>query len=128
MTRATGTFDVKLQPVDNYEPAIGRMSLDKTFAGDLQGSSRGEMLAHRTAVQGSAAYCAMELITGTLHGKSGTFVFAHRGIMDRGTPSLVATIVPDSGTGELTGLSGSFKLINEGKDHSYELEYSLPQG
>ena len=126
MPRATGTFDVKLAPIDNYEAAIGRMSIDKTFAGDLVGVSKGEMLAHMTSTKGSAGYVAMERVSGTLAGRSGTFVFQHTGSMNRGAQSLSVTVVPDSGTEELTGLSGSFQIIIEGKDHSYDFEYSLP--
>lgn len=129
-TRATGTFEVKLAPQAPDSAAageaIGRMILDKQFHGDLEGTSLGQMLAAMTRVAGSAGYVAIEQVRGTLHGKSGTFVLQHSGTMTRGTPHLVVTVVPDSGTGDLTGLSGTMRIIVEGKQHSYELDYSLP--
>ncbi|HEY0555574.1 MAG TPA: DUF3224 domain-containing protein, partial [Thermoanaerobaculia bacterium] len=104
-SRASGPFDVKVTPqapdADAGEAPIGRMILDKQFHGDLEAVSKGQMLAAGTEVQGSAGYVAMERVTGTLHGRSGTFVLQHTGIMNRGTPSLTITVVPDSGTGEL---------------------------
>ncbi len=126
MPRATGTFEVKLAPVENYETSVGRLSIDKTFSGDLTGTSKGEMLAHSTSVKGSAGYVAMERVTGSIQGRSGSFIFQHTGSMNRGMPSLSVHVVPDSGTEELTGLSGTFNIIIEGKAHSYEFEYSLP--
>jgi hypothetical protein len=128
-TRATGTFDVKLTPQapdsSAAGDAIGRMILDKQFSGDLEAGSQGQMLAAMTAVAGSAGYVAIEQVRGTLHGKSGTFVLQHSGTMTRGVPQLVVTVVPDSGTGELAGLSGTMRIIIEGKQHSYEFDYSL---
>lgn len=124
-TRATGTFEVQLAPQETAA-AIGRMSIDKRFHGDLQGTSRGEMLATRSAVEGSAGYVAMEQVTGTLHGRTGTFYLQHSGTMDRGAPRLSVTVVPDSGTGELTGLTGSMNIIIEGGAHAYEFDYTLP--
>ena len=106
---AKGRFDVKLAPMaaDHASgEAIGRMTIDKQFHGDLAATSRGQMLAHRTDVQGSAGYVAMEIVTGTLHGRVGGFVLQHSGTMDRGQALLVLTVVPDSGTGDLTGLAG----------------------
>jgi hypothetical protein len=127
---ASGPFDVKVTPMPPEEatgaPAIGRMSIDKRFHGDLDATSKGEMIASQGHVTGSAGYVAMEIVTGALHGRSGTFVLQHTGVMDRGTPSLVITVVPDSGTGELTGLAGTMKIIIEGKAHSYEFDYTLP--
>jgi hypothetical protein len=103
------------------------MTIDKRFHGDLEAVSRGQMLATTTAVQGSAGYVAMEQVSGTLHGRTGTFVLQHTGTMTRGVPQLSVTVVPDSGTGELVGLSGRMEIkIAEGGKHSYELEYSLP--
>jgi hypothetical protein len=110
-----------------HSPALGRMTIDKEIHGDLEATTQGEMLSAMTAVKGSAGYVAMELVTGTLNGKKGTFVLQHYAFMDRGTPDLKVVVVPDSGTDELTGLSGSFKIIVEGKAHSYEFEYSLPE-
>ncbi|HEX8320975.1 DUF3224 domain-containing protein [Longimicrobium sp.] len=126
-THAAGTFEVKLAPqaVTFEESGLGRLSIDKVFQGDLQATSKGEMLAHRTAVQGSAGYVAMERVDGTLNGRAGTFVLQHSGTMNRGVQQLALTVVPDSATGELEGLSGSMKIIIEGGQHSYEFEYEL---
>ncbi|PYT10028.1 MAG: DUF3224 domain-containing protein [Acidobacteria bacterium] len=105
----------------------GRMLLDKRFEGDLVGTGKGEMLTALTSVKGSAGYVAIERVAGTLHGRSGAFVFQHSGSMNRGAQQLSITVVPDSGTGALVGISGTFKLnIVDGK-HFYEFEYSLPQ-
>jgi len=104
---------------------LGRMALDKHYHGDLEASSKGQMLAARSSIPGSAGYVAMEIVTGALHGHTGTFVLQHSGTMDRGAPQLVINVVPDSGTGELTGLAGKMAIvIAEGK-HSYEFEYTL---
>jgi hypothetical protein len=124
-TRATGTFEVKLEPQETAA-AIGRMSIDKQFHGDLEATSRGEMLAAGTAVQGSAGYVALEQVTGTLHGRTGTFYLQHSGTMNRGAPQLSVTVVPDSGTGELEGLAGTMNIIIADGKHSYELDYTLP--
>ena len=128
--RATGTFDVKITPQASdlapEGPNLGRMSLDKQFHGDLTATAKGEMItAAGIAVKESAAYSAVERITGTLHGKKGSFALQHTGIMNRGTPSLAITVVPDSGTGELTGLTGRMEIIIEGKQHSYVLDYEI---
>lgn len=125
--RASGTFDVKLTPQTPADEAssLGRMSIDKQFHGDLEGTSKGEMLAAMTAVQGSAGYVAIERVTGTLKGRHGTFVLQHSGLMNRGTPQLTVTVVPDSGTDQLAGLTGTMKIdIADGK-HSYVFEYTL---
>jgi hypothetical protein len=127
--KATGTFEVKVAPLAS-DGAIdtggaARMSIDKQFSGDIAGTSKGQMLAVRTAVDGSAGYVAVETVTGALHGRTGTFVLQHSGTMNRGAQSLRITVVPDSGTGELAGLSGTFAIVIEGKKHSYEFEYTL---
>lgn len=124
-TRATGTFQVQLAPQETAAP-LGRLSIDKQFQGDLQGTSKGEMLAVQTGVQGSAGYVAMEVVTGTLAGRGGTFALQHSGTMDRGAPTLSVTVVPDSGTGELAGITGRMNIIIEGGKHSYEFDYTLP--
>jgi hypothetical protein len=124
-SRASGTFDVKMAPQTPQDDAIGRMSLDKQFHGDLEATSQGEMLAAMTAVQGSAGYVAMEKVTGKLNGKSGTFVLQHTGTMTRGTPTLSITVVPDSGTGELAGLTGTMTIDIASGKHSYTFEYTL---
>ncbi len=131
MTRtARGTFDVTMtpQPPDaagDTEP-VGRMSLDKRFYGDLDATSTGQMLAVHTDVDGSAGYVAMERVTGTLQGHSGAFALQHSGTMTRGTPHLVVTIVPDSGTGELVGLAGTLTIDLVDGQHVYALIYTLP--
>jgi hypothetical protein len=128
---ASGTFEVKMTPQapeDNVgDPTVGRMSLDKQFHGDLEGGSKGQMLAAGTDVKDSAGYVAMERVKGTLHGHKGTFALQHSGTMTRGTPHLSITVAPDSGTGELVGLAGKMTInIVDGK-HFYEFEYTLAQ-
>jgi hypothetical protein len=128
---ASGTFEVSLKPQSPSEElvgaSVGRMSLDKQFAGDLVAIGKGEMLTAITQTKGSAGYVAIERVTGTLHGRKGSFVFQHSGTMDRGAQQLSITVVPDSGTEELAGITGRFTLnIVDGK-HFYEFEYSLPQ-
>ena len=129
-TRASGTFEVKLTPQapDDDKPesaAVGRLVIDKQFHGDLEGTSKGQMLAVRTAVDGSAGYVAMEQVSGTLHGRTGSFALQHFGTMTRGTPGLKVSVVPDSGTGELVGLTGEMEILVGGGKHSYELRYEL---
>jgi hypothetical protein len=130
MTRiAKGTFDVQLTPqpaTPGHEASqVGRMAISKRFHGDLAGTSLGEMLAHRTEVAGSAGYVAMERVEATLAGREGIFVLMHTGEMNRGQPTLVVQVVPDSGTGGLTGLSGRLSIdIRDGR-HFYELAYEL---
>jgi hypothetical protein len=129
MAHARGTFEVKLTPQADGDAGAGlaRMTLDKRFHGDLEATSQGQMLSAGTAVQGSAGYVAMERVRGTLRGRSGTFVLQHHGLMDRGTPQLTITVVPDSGTDELTGLAGTMAIeIADGK-HSYDFEHTLPE-
>lgn len=128
---ATGTFEVSMKPQSVAEEAtgvsLGRMSLDKQFAGDLVAVGKGEMLTAVTKTKGSAGYVAIERVTGTLHGRKGSFVFQHSGTMNRGAQELSIAVVPDSGTEELTGIAGKFTInIADGK-HLYEFEYSLPQ-
>ena len=128
--RATGTFDVKITPQASdlapEGPNLGRMSIDKQYHGDLEATAKGEMItAAGIAVKESAAYSAVERVSGSLGGKKGTFALQHTGIMTRGTPSLNITVVPDSGTGELAGLTGKMDIIIEGKQHSYVFEYQL---
>ncbi|HZM86641.1 MAG TPA: DUF3224 domain-containing protein [Blastocatellia bacterium] len=126
---AKGTFDVKMAPQTDDkvgDPTVGRMALDKQFHGDLEGTSKGQMLAVSTDVPGSAGYVAMERVNGSLHGRNGTFALQHNGVMTRGEPELSITVVPDSGTGELSELAGNMTIdIVDGK-HFYELEYILP--
>ncbi len=121
---AQGTFDVKLTPVSEADAAVGRLVLAKTFNGDLEATSVGEMLAIRT-VEGSAGYVAMERVTGTLGGRRGSFALQHSGTMNRGNPALSVAVVPDSGTEELAGLSGSMTIETE-DGHRYAFRYLLP--
>ncbi len=127
--QAKGTFEVKVVPLPADEGTdtggFGRLSIDKTFTGGLSGNSKGQMVGAFTAVEGSAGYVALERVTGTLNGKRGAFVLQHSGTMRGGESSLAVTIIPDSGTDELTGLSGSMQIIVEGKNHSYVLDYML---
>ena len=126
---ANGPFDVKLTP-QPAEPDIdgdlGRMALDKTFHGDLEATSKGTMLSAMTGVKGSAGYVALERVTGTLHGRRGSFVLQHSGTMDRGAPALTISVVPDSGTDELVGLSGSMAIVIAQGKHNYGFDYELP--
>jgi hypothetical protein len=108
------------------DASIGRMSLDKQFHGDLEGTSKGQMLSAMGGVKGSAGYVAMEKVSGTLKGRSGSFVLQHSGTMNRGVPQLIVSVVPDSGTDQLTGLAGVLEIIIESGKHSYHFEYSLP--
>ena len=124
--RATGIFDVKLTPLPSEEQSLSRMSLDKLFQGDLQGSSKGEMLASGSPA-GSGGYVAIEKVGGTLHGRKGSFVLQHNAIMTRGTPQMNIIVVPDSGTEELAGLDGKFLINIANGKHSYEFEYTLPE-
>ena len=131
MMHANGTFDVKLAPqpaTPGLETAaLGRQIIDKRFHGDLEGTSQGEMLAVMSATSGSGAYVALERVTGTLGGKRGGFVLMHSATMTRGAPAMSVTVVPDSGTGELVGLSGTLVIrIDAGGGHAYAFDYRLP--
>jgi hypothetical protein len=127
-SHASGTFEVKLTPqTDGADATLGRMTLDKQLHGDLEGTSKGQMLTGMTEVKDSGAYVAIEKVTGTLKGRNGTFILQHTGTMNRGAQQLTITVVPDSGTGQLAGLTGTFNIkIAEGK-HSYDFEYTLPE-
>jgi hypothetical protein len=130
-SHANGKFEVKMIPQsagDNATGAtIGKFSLDKQFHGDLEGTSKGEMLAVSTAVEGSAGYVALEQVTGKLNGRTGTFALQHTGTMNRGAAQLSVTVVPDSGTGDLVGLAGKLEIkIADGK-HYYDFEYTLAE-
>jgi hypothetical protein len=127
-THAHGTFEVKMAPQTpeaGADASLGRMTIDKQFRGDLEGTSKGQMLTAGTSVKDSAGYVAIERVTGTLNGRSGSFSLQHTGTMDRGAPQLSITVVPDSGTGELAGLTGRMTItIADGK-HSYDFDYTL---
>jgi hypothetical protein len=129
--RAAGPFDVKVTPQKPDTQIaraanLGRLTIDKRFHGDLEGISKGEMLATQTDMPGSAGYVALERVTGKLHGRSGSFVLQHSATMQRGTPTSSITVVPDSGTGELRGLSGKMTITVAGDGaHSYEFDFKL---
>jgi hypothetical protein len=129
-THATGTFDVKLTPQPSEDKTddatLGRMTIEKQIHGDLEAASKGQMLTAGTPAKGSAGYVAIERVSGTLHGRTGTFILQHSGTMTRGALQLDITVVPDSGTGQLTDLTGKMDIqIADGK-HSYDFAYTLP--
>jgi len=128
--RARGTFEVRLTPQSlealAQEPTLGLLSIDKQFFGDLDAHSAGAMLSAGTAVDGSAGYVAIERVSGMLQGRSGSFVLQHNGTMNRGAPELTIAVVPDSGTDELAGLSGTMQILIEDGKHSYDFSYTLP--
>jgi hypothetical protein len=128
VNHASGPFDVKLTPLeDKTDASMSRMAIDKQFHGDLEATSRGQMFSAASGVKGSAGYVALEKVTGTLHGRSGSFILQHSGTLTRGAPQLSVTVVPDSGTDQLTGLAGkmTINVAADGK-HSYDFEYTLP--
>ena len=132
MKHARGTFEVKPTPLTNEDqvadPLMARMAINKTFHGDLEATSKGQMLTAGTVTKGSAVYVAVEKVTGTLRGRGGSFLLHHQGIMTRGVPQLSVAIVPDSGTDALKGISGTLAIrVADGK-HSYELDYSFEEG
>ena len=129
LMKAAGPFDVKMIPQDDKAvDGIARMLIDKQYHGDLEGTGKGQMLTGGISASKSGAYVAIEKFTGTLHGRSGSFVLHHTGIMTRGTPDLTILIAPDSGTGQLEGITGkmTINIAADGK-HSYDLEYTLPE-
>ena len=126
---AKGTFEVKATPQGTPDIADGttlaRLSIAKTFHGDLVGTSTVEMLSAMTSYKGSAGYVAIERVAGTLQGRIGSFVLQHSGTMTRGMPQLTVTVVPDSGSGALAGLAGTMTIdIVDGK-HFYTFDYTL---
>ena len=128
---ATGPFEVKLTP-QAAEPAIadpnlGRMTIEKQFHGALEGTSKGQMLTAGTSTKGSAGYVAIEKVTGTLNGRAGSFILQHTATMNRGVPQLSITVVPDSGTNQLVGLTGTMNIIIADGKHSYDFAYTLPE-
>ena len=128
-THATGTFEVKLNPQDDRsdDKSLGRMTIEKQWHGDLEGTSKGQMLTGGDVTKGSAGYVAIEKVSGALNGRKGTFILQHSATMTRGEGQLTITVVPDSGTDQLEGLTGKMMIkIADGK-HSYDFEYALPQ-
>jgi hypothetical protein len=128
MNHAAGPFDVKVTPQDDHtgDSAIGRLTIDKQYHGDLDGTGKGQMLTAGSPAKGSAGYVAMEHVTGKLRGQTGSFSLQHSGSMSSGTQELTVVIVPGSGTGELEGISGKMTITIAAGKHSYELEYTLP--
>ena len=128
--RARGPFEVTLTPQGSNEPAadvtLGRVVVEKEYHGELEASGAGEMLTAVTSLEGSAGYVAIERVSGTLRGRHGTFVLQHSGTMNRGAPELLISVVPDSGTGELRGLTGVMAIEITGPRHTYDFVYTLP--
>jgi len=131
--RAAGAFDVKVVPQKPDTQIaraanLGRLTIDKRFHGDLEGISKGEMLATQTEMPGSAGYVALERVTGNLNGRTGSFVLQHSATMARGKPTSSISVVPDSGTGELQGLTGKMTItVETDGGHSYEFDYKLEE-
>lgn len=130
-SHAAGPFEVKMAPQKPDNPVaeaanLGRMSLDKQYHGELEATAKGEMLAITPDAMGSGVYVALERVTGTLKGRRGSFVLHHTGIMTRGFPQLTIEVVPDSGTGQLTGIAGKMNVNIAGGKHTYDFEYTLP--
>jgi hypothetical protein len=123
--RAVGTFTTAFEPLSSDDEFLGRMRVRKTISGDLTGEGLAQMMSVRTETEGSAGYVALDLITGTLGGRKGSFVLQHSGLLARGEGTLTVQVVPDSGTAELTGLTGSFTIVNEAGVHSYTFDYDL---
>jgi hypothetical protein len=131
MPLAHGYFEVTLTPqaaeAHLADTLLGRMHITKQFYGELSGTARGQMLTAQTSVGASAGYVAVEQVEATLAGRSGTFVLHHSGILDRGAQHLHIQVVPDSGTGELTGITGTLSIeITEDGTHNYTLDYVMP--
>jgi hypothetical protein len=127
---ASGSFDVKGSPLPSDDAtggaAIGRNALDKQFHGDLDAISKGLMLSAGDPKSGTAGYVAIEHVTGTLHGRSGSFALQHFGTMSGGKYDLKVIVVPGSATGDLAGLEGTMTIVIAGGKHSYEFDYTLP--
>jgi len=130
MPRATGPFEVSLKPlpVENQPgdgTSLGRMSIEKQYHGELEGTGTGQMLTGGTAIRTSAGYVAIEQVTGSLKGRKGSFILQHTGTMNRGVPSLAIMVVPDSGSEQLEGINGTMSIKIEAGKHSYQLDYTL---
>ncbi len=126
----SGTFEPGVKPLPpdfSVAPSLGRMTINKQLHGGIEGTSIGQMLTAMSDTKGSAGYVAVEVVTGKVDGHAGSFSLIHTGIMDRGKPTLTVTVVPDSGTGELVGLTGTFTITiaADGK-HTYDFDYTLP--
>jgi hypothetical protein len=125
---AQGTFTVKVQPlVPAPAEGLGRFSINKEIHGDLEATTKGEMFSAGDPRQGMAGYVAIEVVTGTLAGKKGSFALQHMATMDANGPKMTVIVTPGSGTDELKGIAGTFTIHIENGKHSYELEYTLPE-
>ena len=122
--KATGSFDITLEPQAGESYPVGRMQIDKTYTGDLVGTGTGQMISKRTEA-GDAVYSAIEEFEGSIQGKSGGCTFFHIGRMSTAEQTLDITIVSGSGTGELVGIEGLLSISQEQGSHHYELEYTL---
>jgi len=126
---ASGTFEVKVTPVAGSDKGVAsaRMSLAKTFSGELTGTSNGEMWATETGVEGSGGYVAIEKVVATLNGRSGSFTLIHQGTMRRGAEfQMRIVVVPDSGSEQLAGLAGTMTIRIEKDKHFYDFDYTMP--
>ena len=125
--RAVGSFEVKVAPLSPYnqeDKTLGRFSIDKQFHGDLEATSKGEMLS--AGNPGAAGgYVAIEKVTGKLNGRSGSFVLQHSATIDKDQKQMTIFVVPGSGTGELSGISGTMEITIEPGKHSYVFTYQL---
>ena len=130
--KISGSFEVALKPLETYAAGsggvnLGRMSIDKTFNGELSAQSKGEMLTASSAVPGSAGYVAIEQVIGDLSGRKGSFVLQHYGRMDKDKNYLLLEVVPGSGTGELKGMKGKMNIRIENTHHFYDLDYEISE-
>jgi len=127
---ATGTFDVRVAPLDPAfrfdDNAITRFSIDKQFHGDLEAASKGEMLAGGSPTKGSGGYVAIERVSGTIDGQTGTFLLQHKGTMQNGAYHMDVVVIPGSGTGQFTGIDGSMQIVIKDGKHSYDFAFTLP--
>ena len=126
MDEATGRFEIVVKPVSAAGAPVTRMSLDKRWSGDVEGASAGEMLSYGSPASGNAGYVAMERLTGSVKGRQGSFALQQSGVLEGGRPSMTVTVVPGSGTGELTGITGDM-TIDPSAGHAYVLRYRLPE-
>ena len=124
MLKAKGTFQITMMPLD-LGPTASGFTIDKTFAGDLVGTGHGHMLAHTTETEGSAGYVAMEMVEVALGDRTGGFALQHSGTMTQGEATALVSIVPDSGSGGLEGISGELTIEVVDGAHHYELRYQL---
>jgi len=130
--KISGEFDIQLKPMSTHGigaggVTLGRMSIDKAYAGELSATSSGEMLTAMTSVKGAAGYVAIEQVTGSLAGKSGSFVLQHYGTMNAGQDFLLLEVVPESGAGALAGLAGKMAIRIEDGQHFYDFDFEIAE-